>query len=181
MHNINQNRTQQSGLTLSGVIINRLKRMVPKNNPTIEVITYTVQDMYGKNSTLKIISPMDITKSAIPLAFLCISRSTIGKMANLVIRLTSKKTTVTIREANRSDGIAAFISDLKNGIYVVIVASLQKHISRLEISLVLYKQGLVISCFFKKTVPATFYKFGVVQLHHITLILLSFQPQNRQS
>ncbi len=47
MHNNNQNRTQQSGLTLSGVIINRLKRMVPKNNPTIEVITYTVQDMYG--------------------------------------------------------------------------------------------------------------------------------------
>ena len=37
MHNNNQNRTQQSGLTLSGVIINRLKRMVPKNNPTIEV------------------------------------------------------------------------------------------------------------------------------------------------
>ena len=46
MHN-NQNRTQQSGLTLSGVIINRLKRMVPRNNPTIEVITYTVQDING--------------------------------------------------------------------------------------------------------------------------------------
>ena len=38
MHNNqNRNRTQQSGLTLSGVIINRLKRMVPRNNPTIEV------------------------------------------------------------------------------------------------------------------------------------------------
>lgn len=51
MHN-NQNRnlTQQSGhsgLTLSGVVINRLKRMVPRNNPTIEVITYTVQDVHG--------------------------------------------------------------------------------------------------------------------------------------
>ena len=46
MHN-NQNRTQQSCLTLSGVIINRLKRMVPRNNPTIEVITYTVQDING--------------------------------------------------------------------------------------------------------------------------------------
>ena len=48
MHNNqNRNRTQQSGLTLSGVIINRLKRMVPRNNPTIEVITYTVQDING--------------------------------------------------------------------------------------------------------------------------------------
>lgn len=32
------------GLSLSGTIIDRTKRMVPRDNPTTEIVTYTVQD-----------------------------------------------------------------------------------------------------------------------------------------
>lgn len=33
-----------SGLYLSGSIIDRVRRMVPHNNPTTEIVTYTIQD-----------------------------------------------------------------------------------------------------------------------------------------
>ena len=33
-----------NGLSLSGLIIDRTRRMVPRNNPTTEIVTYTIQD-----------------------------------------------------------------------------------------------------------------------------------------
>ena len=32
------------GLTLSGTVIDRTRRMVPRDNPTTEIVTYTIQD-----------------------------------------------------------------------------------------------------------------------------------------
>ena len=32
------------GLSLTGTVIDRTRRMVPRNNPTTEIVTYTVQD-----------------------------------------------------------------------------------------------------------------------------------------
>ncbi len=32
------------GLSLSGTVIDRTRRMVPRDNPTIEIVTYTIQD-----------------------------------------------------------------------------------------------------------------------------------------
>ncbi len=36
------------GLTLSGTVIERTRRMVPHNNPTTEIVTYTVQDSFNR-------------------------------------------------------------------------------------------------------------------------------------
>ena len=36
------------GLILSGTIIDRVKRMVPRDNPTTEIVTYTIQDDYNR-------------------------------------------------------------------------------------------------------------------------------------
>ena len=33
-----------SGLSLSGTVIDRTRRMVPRDNPTTEIVTYTIQD-----------------------------------------------------------------------------------------------------------------------------------------
>ena len=33
-----------SGLFLSGIVIDRTRRMVPRENPTTEIVTYTIQD-----------------------------------------------------------------------------------------------------------------------------------------
>ena len=33
-----------SGLSLSGSVVDRVRRMVPHNNPTTEIVTYTIQD-----------------------------------------------------------------------------------------------------------------------------------------
>lgn len=42
---INNTASQnRSGLCLAGNVIQRVRRMVPKNNPTTEIVTYTVQD-----------------------------------------------------------------------------------------------------------------------------------------
>ena len=32
------------GLSLTGTVIDRTRRMVPRDNPTTEIVTYTVQD-----------------------------------------------------------------------------------------------------------------------------------------
>ena len=32
------------GLSLNGTVIDRTRRMVPRNNPTTEIVTYTIQD-----------------------------------------------------------------------------------------------------------------------------------------
>jgi hypothetical protein len=33
-----------SGLSVSGMIVDRTRRMVPRDNPTTEIVTYTIQD-----------------------------------------------------------------------------------------------------------------------------------------
>ena len=33
-----------NGLSLSGIIVDRTRRMVPLDNPTTEIVTYTIQD-----------------------------------------------------------------------------------------------------------------------------------------
>ena len=38
--------SENHGLYLGGFIIDRTKRHVPKNNPTIEIVTYTVSDNF---------------------------------------------------------------------------------------------------------------------------------------
>lgn len=35
------------GLSLSGIVVDRTRRMVPHDNPTTEIVTYTIQD--GRN------------------------------------------------------------------------------------------------------------------------------------
>ena len=36
------------GLVLSGTIIDRTRRMVPRDNPTTEIVTYTIQDNHNR-------------------------------------------------------------------------------------------------------------------------------------
>ena len=40
--------TDMNGLSLSGVVVDRTRRMVPHDNPTTEIVTYTVQDGYNR-------------------------------------------------------------------------------------------------------------------------------------
>ena len=40
----NQNNHEVFGLTLSGTIVDRTRRHVPKDNPTTEIVTYTLSD-----------------------------------------------------------------------------------------------------------------------------------------
>ena len=40
------NNTEIHGLCLSGFVIDRMRRHVPKDNPTIEIVTYTVSDNF---------------------------------------------------------------------------------------------------------------------------------------
>ena len=35
------------GLSLCGTVIDRTRRMVPRDNPTTEIVTYTIQDDYN--------------------------------------------------------------------------------------------------------------------------------------
>ena len=36
------------GLSLSGVVIDRTRRMVPRDNPTTEIVTYMIQDGHNR-------------------------------------------------------------------------------------------------------------------------------------
>lgn len=36
------------GLSLCGTVIDRTRRMVPHDNPTTEIVTYTIQDEYNR-------------------------------------------------------------------------------------------------------------------------------------
>ncbi len=38
------------GLSLSGTIIDRTRRMDPHDNPTTEIVTYTIQDGYNRKN-----------------------------------------------------------------------------------------------------------------------------------
>ena len=42
--NLSNNRNNLSGLLIAGTVIDRMRRRVPANNPTTEIITYTIQD-----------------------------------------------------------------------------------------------------------------------------------------
>lgn len=48
-HNVktNSNNTVH-GLSLCGTVIDRTRRMVPHDNPTTEIVTYTIQDGYNR-------------------------------------------------------------------------------------------------------------------------------------
>ena len=52
MNQRNTRSTSQSdtlpGLSLSGTVIDRTRRMVPHDNPTTEIVTYTVQDGFNR-------------------------------------------------------------------------------------------------------------------------------------
>ena len=37
-----------SGLMLFGTVVDRVRRMVPKNNPVTEIVTYTIQDYQNR-------------------------------------------------------------------------------------------------------------------------------------
>lgn len=42
-HSSNSNNNP-SGLLIAGTVIDRMRRHVPKNNPSTEIVTYTIQD-----------------------------------------------------------------------------------------------------------------------------------------
>lgn len=48
-----------SGLSISGIIIDRTRRMVPRDNPTTEIVTYTVQDSYNRKFYVDDYAPDD--------------------------------------------------------------------------------------------------------------------------
>ncbi len=37
-----------TGLSLSGTVIDRTRRLVPRDNPTTEIVTYTIQDDHNR-------------------------------------------------------------------------------------------------------------------------------------
>ena len=37
-----------SGLSISGIVIDRARRMVPHDNPTTEIVSYTIQDGHNR-------------------------------------------------------------------------------------------------------------------------------------
>ena len=50
-NNSNTKATRESvmhGLSVSGTIIDRTRRMVPHDNPTTEIVTYTIQDGHNR-------------------------------------------------------------------------------------------------------------------------------------
>lgn len=42
------NSNPMHGLSLCGTVIDRTRRMVPHDNPTTEIVTYTIQDEYNR-------------------------------------------------------------------------------------------------------------------------------------
>ena len=53
-HNSQNN---MSGLFVAGTVIDRMRRHVPKNNPTTEIITYTIQDSENRKFYVDDYSP----------------------------------------------------------------------------------------------------------------------------
>ena len=47
------------GLTLSGIVIDRTRRMVPRDNPTTEIVTYTIQDGHNRKFYVDDYAPDD--------------------------------------------------------------------------------------------------------------------------
>ena len=50
-------QTSKTGLYVSGKIINRTRRHVPKINPTTEVVTYTLDDDSGRKNYVEDFAP----------------------------------------------------------------------------------------------------------------------------
>ena len=69
------------GLSLSGTVIDRTRRMVPHDNPTTEIVTYTIQDGYNRKFYFMSMTmlPTDIMILNPMYAFLYISRHTIER------------------------------------------------------------------------------------------------------
>ena len=53
------NNPIMQGLSLCGTIIDRTRRMVPRDNPTTEIVTYTIQDDYSHKFYVDDYSPDD--------------------------------------------------------------------------------------------------------------------------
>ena len=47
------------GLSLFGTVIDRTRRMVPRDNPTTEIVTYTIQDDYSHKFYVDDYSPSE--------------------------------------------------------------------------------------------------------------------------
>ena len=53
------NNGVMNGLSLSGTVIDRTRRMVPRDNPTTEIVTYTVQDDFNRKFFVDDYAPND--------------------------------------------------------------------------------------------------------------------------
>ena len=47
------------GLSLTGTVIDRTRRMVPRDNPSIEIVTYTIQDSCNTKFYVDDFAPSD--------------------------------------------------------------------------------------------------------------------------
>ena len=47
------------GLSVSGTVIDRTRRMVPQDNPTTEIVTYTIQDGFNRKHYVDDYAPSD--------------------------------------------------------------------------------------------------------------------------
>ena len=54
-----QSNNAITGLSLSGTVIDRTRRMVPRDNPTTEIVTYTIQDDFNHKFYVDDYSPSE--------------------------------------------------------------------------------------------------------------------------
>lgn len=54
-----QTKSKALGLSLSGTVIDRVRRMVPRDNPSTEIVTYTVQDNSNRKYYVDDYAPSD--------------------------------------------------------------------------------------------------------------------------
>lgn len=52
-------KTIMQGLVLCGTVIDRTRRMVPRDNPTTEIVTYTIQDDFNHKFYVDDYSPSE--------------------------------------------------------------------------------------------------------------------------
>jgi len=48
-----------NGLCLSGIVVDRTRRMLPRDNPTTEIVTYTIQDNFSRKFYVDDYAPDD--------------------------------------------------------------------------------------------------------------------------
>ena len=101
------------GLSLSGTVIDRTRRMVPHDNPTTEIVTYTIQDGGTTvSSTSMTMPPMDTMILNPMCAFLYTSRHIIERTEIRHTHLISKNPMS--REANISNSLITVILQAVN-------------------------------------------------------------------